>query len=64
MKKLSDENAKLIAATRKYCSTERANFLKGQAQVNNEIKLFKEVRAYFIKHYKRVSNYLRSKYNH
>ena len=61
--KLRVENAALMASEKKYCGVEKDNFTRNESRTKAAIALFKEIRTYFIDHYKAVHSYIRAHFN-
>jgi hypothetical protein len=62
--KLVAQNKQLVVASRNYCNVEAANFGKNKARIHGAIKLFREIRKYFIDHFSSIHGYIRAKFNH
>jgi len=60
---LINQNKKIISAHRAYCHNEKVNFHKNEIIARSSIKLFREVRHYFITHYKKIHSYIKAKYH-
>lgn len=60
---LLKQNAGLMAANKKYCAAERLNYHTNQVKVTGEIKLFVEIRKYFIDHYSKINSFIKAKYH-
>jgi hypothetical protein len=60
---LINQNKKIIASHRAYCHNEKVNFHKNELLARSSIKLFREVRHYFITHYKKIHSYIKAKYH-
>jgi hypothetical protein len=60
--KMVAENKALIVANRNYCQHEAKTYATNKARIHAAIALFREIRKYFIDHYKRIHSYIRSKF--
>jgi uncharacterized protein (DUF2147 family) len=61
--KLAHENEGLVKANNAYCANESTNYHSNEKRIRSEIKLFREILAYFRDHYSRVNDFIRAKYN-
>ncbi len=59
---LSDENTKLVAANSNYCGVEKTNYSTAKTTIEDQLKLFKEVRTYFSNNYGKLSEFVKGKY--
>jgi len=59
---LAADNHQLLSTVVEWCAVEKSNFEKVDAASVENIKLFQEVREYFVDHYKEISNYIMEKY--
>jgi hypothetical protein len=60
--KLLAQNANLMKANQEYCQTEDTNFHAAEARNIADIKIFVEIRKYFIDHYANIQSFIKSKY--
>jgi hypothetical protein len=60
---LVKQNKALIAANRAYCHNEHANFTRNAIAARSAIKLFREIRHFFVNNYKRIHSYIKAKYH-
>jgi len=60
---LVKQNKGLIAANRAYCHNEHASFSRNSLAAKNAIKLFREIRHFFVNNYKRIHSYIKAKYH-
>lgn len=61
--KLVSDNAALVKSNADYCTVETTNFEKAQKVLDEQVALFKNVRDYFRTHYKKISEFIKDKYN-
>jgi hypothetical protein len=61
--KLVHQNRGLIAANKKYCDNESVTYHKNQVQATAAIKLFREIRSFFVGHYSKIHSYIKAKYH-
>jgi len=61
--RLVKQNRALIVANKAYCQNERNSFNRNRALAQAAIRLFREIRRYFIDNYKKLHNYIRAKYH-
>jgi hypothetical protein len=61
---LASQNALLIAANTKWCDQERQNFTSNKKAMEDQLKVFEDLRLWLRKNYGRVRDWLRKKYNH
>jgi len=61
--KLVEQNRALIVANNAYCQDESNSYNKNRALAQAAIKLFREIRRYFIDNYSKLHNYIKTKYH-
>lgn len=59
---LSHQNTALLKSNTEYCRHENNTYNKNKVQAVAAIKLFREVRNYFVHHYRRLHSYIKAKY--
>jgi len=62
--KLAKSNRSLIAANKAYCDGAAYRYNRGSAAAKNAIKLFREIRHYFVEHYARIHSFIKAHYGH
>jgi hypothetical protein len=60
---LKDQNQGLVDANKNYCTTERGNYEAAKKNIEEQIKLFKEIRTYFRGNYEKINQFVKDKYN-
>jgi len=60
--KLVEENKALIVANNAYCDNERNTYNKNSTLARAAIKLFREIRTYFLDNYSALHSYIKAKY--
>ncbi len=62
-KSLASQNSGLIDSNKTYCDNETSNFSKAQNALNEQIKLFRDIRSYFRNNYEKINGFVKDKYN-
>jgi hypothetical protein len=61
--KLVGENKGLMKANKEYCTVEAKNFHGAQVQAKGAIKMFTEIRHYFVEHYQHIRSFIKTKFH-
>jgi hypothetical protein len=61
-KKLVGENAALVLANNNYCTIEKANYSTAKSMIEDQLKLFRDVRTYFRNNYSKINKFVKGKY--
>ena len=59
---LSNDNIKLVTANENYCGVEKTNYSTAKTTIEDQLKLFKDVRNYFSNNYAKLSDFVKGKY--
>jgi len=62
-KNLGDQNSLLTTANTKWCAQEKLNYQTNHKNMENQLKVFAELRIMFNKHYSRVHEWIKKKFN-
>jgi predicted nucleic acid-binding Zn-ribbon protein len=60
---LFEENKGLIQANEDYCRFEETSFADADADLQEQLRLFKDVREYFMTHYTEINNFVKERYH-
>ena len=59
---LRNQNSGLVDANKSYCTTERGNYDAAKKNIEEQIRLFKEIRTYFRGNYEKINQFIKDKY--
>jgi len=61
--KLVKDNGDLIVSSKKYCDVEKQNYTSVKDTLEKQLKLFRDIRAYFKNNYSKINKFVKTKYN-
>jgi hypothetical protein len=60
--KLASDNVQLVAANEEYCRVEKSEYERVKAVLENQLKVFQDIREYFRTNYSKISKFIKDKY--